>query len=215
MKAYFENLSRSFKDLNFIYDEQQTHETALTAYRSQYTSSEEGKNPYPLLAWSREAIGKVPDKLRYIKAKSSFVEFKDDSGVCYEGYFGRLTLPFTIFSNDSLQLERLEVAYMAEQFMSNILTMDYELSDINIDRIPLQLTYIDWESRETSIEGAFYQSLKSTFYIDGWFLSASSTVEKLQQLNINFRVSPSLDLSSKTEVTSSLPLVPTSTEIII
>lgn len=138
-------LSQQIPNLSFTFDPSLDWSDAAKAERAKRAmvqdTSEEADVPseeadpsqYPLLAWNRSTLVPMAGRSR----RNAFSGFADvqQAGAEWDlqAFFGQLTFAFKVYSRDILELEALEMGYVARSLISDITGFDIPVEALGLD----------------------------------------------------------------------------------
>lgn len=192
-----QRISAAVPNLSFVFDPTLDWSEAAKAQRAQRAMQmgtvEEGSIPdqgseptqYPLMAWNRSTLIPMAGRSRR-NAFNGYSESVAGSGTWdLQAFFGELTFAFKIYSRDILELEALEMGYVAQSLISDITGFDIPVEALSpapdANSLPPELLRYDtqWDPLDPMIlverlpVMAF--AIQGTAMIRGAFLTGSRT----------------------------------------
>lgn len=176
LSEWMDKAKAEYRDLNIIYDEALTIETALTKIRAKREREEQpGKNEFPLLAFKRSALkfpehgmGRRSQVTRLYHPKVSEEGKQQQGPTFYKTIYGKLDVPF-IFCVESMHDEEMfEVEYMSEDRISSIKELNVEVPDLGIFNFYCQ--YSPVEEKMVQSKDVYYKVVQGTVSLLGWYI---------------------------------------------
>lgn len=145
-------------------------------------AEEPDPSQYPLMAWNRSTLVPMAGRTRR-NAFNGYAEVQA-SGTQWDlqAFYGQLTFAFKIYSRDILELEALEMGYVAKSLVSDITGFDLPVDALGLDGsgIPPALLRYDtqWDPLDPMIvvekQPAVVFAIQGTATIRGAFLTGSA-----------------------------------------
>lgn len=179
LEEFINVLREEMPDINVVYDEALTYETALKKYRADNEAKGEVDKAFPLFAFKRSVLktagqkGGIGRRMRISPAK--YVSPTGDSVFTYTPLQGEFNIDFALITDKMDTLERFEVAYLSHEGISR-------QSEITV-KLPEKLGewkyYLNYEEelsdKAIQIDDNFYKVVSGTISVRGIFLVLRGT----------------------------------------
>jgi hypothetical protein len=192
MKAFLDQLGTMVPDIHYVYDENLSYETALRRYRPDQESNHRADPFFPAFVFKRNVL----QHTKYGAGKRTIVnKIVGDVPLAgkvpvYKAVHGWLELPFIVFMKNMVELERFEIAYLAESLGTGGEHNETQLNVVvpGLDgTFPYYVRYTmlddHLEDKTVNTEENFYKDAHGTITIHGFFLlfhQEASVVREIQ-----------------------------------
>ncbi len=174
LKEFLDNLKAVMPNVNYVYDEGLSYETAIKKFVSDNNNEDNPQVPLPLFAFRRSVLRRVVDSATGRRLSSQRVtksiEGSDTTVSELKALHGEFDIEFLYINRDIDQLERFEILYNVEEGFIGTRKLSVEVGDLGM--FDYFVTDKDGlESKEIVNESVSYKAVQSVFSIRGFFLT--------------------------------------------
>lgn len=190
-------------DVKFVYDAKNTFESALSAYRTKNNIEHTKVDFYPCFAFSRtslryatEAQGRRAVVDRVSRRLSPEVVGAGLSEV-YRSIYGDFDLNFRYYTRKAEDLERFEIAYLAEEGISGTTEVRVDLNQVIGGTQPYYLSFSEFTDEEFQSDNVYYKAVAGTIKVRGHYLLFRGNAKQILHINSRIKTFESELLSSR------------------
>lgn len=170
-------VKREIPEAKLVYDEQLGYETALAALRRNNVEDDSPSGTYPMFAFRRSVLRHFAEAATGRRAISQRVMNNTANAGApgsvniYRLLHGEFDLEFIYVTKSIDDLERFEIAYLAEEGFSGTRTvtvnLEEELGQGNL--FPYYVTPEDLIDKSLELEGNYYKMVQGSMKVRGWY----------------------------------------------
>ncbi|MHA2202611.1 MAG: hypothetical protein ACW991_02870 [Candidatus Hodarchaeales archaeon] len=158
-------------DLNFVYDEALTIETAIAKYRSEAEQRGEVGPTIPLFAFRRTILRYfehgIGRRTATVQSKQKRTTGDTTKSIIFKSLYGEFDIPFMYIEHDMFKSEVFEIQYMAEHGISNVKDITINIPGLGVHTYETVFTPL--EERVANVEGVYYKGINGMATIRGWY----------------------------------------------
>lgn len=181
LNEWMNQMRGAYPDMNMIYDEQLSVETALTNVRKkmerdrQAGKLKEGAREFPLLAFRRSPLkfpkfgmGRRSQVTRLYQTEVDTEGKQVQKPIFYKTIYGQLEVPFFMSVETLRDEEIFELEYMAEDRVSSVKELVVKIPDLG--EFKYFASYSEIESKTVQSKDMYYKLVQGTVSFLGWYI---------------------------------------------
>lgn len=185
MKEFLDCIERQFPDMNFVYDEQLTYETANKAFRRNQEMQGDTDPFFPCFAFRREVLRwqENGQGRRATQCPVLNPDIENDRTFLYRNVSGLLELQFLYLDVSAEHVEKFELIYLSESLLNRKRVLEAEIPELGT--FSYSVMFEPLESKLFSIDDNYYKAVSGVVRLKGSFLLFEGTANVIKEINIS------------------------------
>lgn len=170
LAEYVKLIKQEITEVKCVYDEGLSFESALEKFRADNQEIQNYTNVYPLFIFRRSTL-RYPSAGQGRRSVTNYASYKvsNTDSKQYKVPAGEFDIEFMYITKSMQDMERFEVAYLGEEGISEIKSLEVDLSSEVGAKFPYYTVHEPLTEKRINVDNLYYKSLMGKVQVRGLF----------------------------------------------
>ena len=185
MKEFLNAVERQLapQEIQFVYDEEQSYESALASYRANQNITNETDNFLPVFAFRRDVLRYRESGVgrRSVVCQALDQKLDEDRAFKYRFVSGTLGIDFLYINDVAEEIEQFELIYMSESLLNRKKLLEVTIPEV--DTFEYQVEFDPLTSKTLNFDNNYWKGVTGQVRISGMFLLFEGTSPIIKEIH--------------------------------
>jgi DNA-binding transcriptional ArsR family regulator len=176
------SMESRIQGLNYVYDEELSHETSVTSYKNNLTADKSDDRVYPLLGFKRSILTQSERAIAKRASQQSLrhTALLASEGTQFANSFASFVFEFNLYTKSMIDLEQFEVSFLAERGLFSIKNVEVDLKEFG--KFTYSLKDHELTDKTFQIESTYYKLLSGQIVVEGSYPIITGTQSVIKSI---------------------------------
>lgn len=189
IQGMLDGIKAEIPNAKYVYDEKLTFESTVEKFRSDNNMKDKNTDLYPIFSFRRSVLRHTPNGAsKRIPIQTRTRQIDDNSSEVYTAIHGEIDIEFVYYTKQVEDLERFEVAYLAEEGISALKQFDVDL----VAQTGQSWTYfLEYDGvlsdKSFASDNFYYKAVSGTIKMRGFYLLLRETAKHINDVKLKIQ----------------------------